>query len=178
LEKSVEFNSSVGDRWGLGISYRGLGLVAQAQGDHALAMESLHTSLQIFNEFGSRWDVARVLSEIAQSNFALGNDAEAERFWRESLRMSTETQGILTTMDTLVGYASLLAKRREFESALQLLTISLDHPATVAETKVKADALALEVKAQMTLEEVESAQVLMENNAFETIVQRILEMAE
>ena len=174
LEESVEINSAVGDRWGLGISYRGLGLVAQAQGDHTLAMESLHRSLQIFTEFGSRWDVARVLSEIAQSNFVGGNDAEAERFWRESLRIAMETRGILTTMDALVGYASLLAKRREFKSALPLLMISLDHPATVAETKVRADALAVHVKAQMTLEEVESVQIIMENNTFESVVQGIL----
>jgi predicted ATPase/Tfp pilus assembly protein PilF/DNA-binding XRE family transcriptional regulator len=178
LEESVEINSTVGDRWGLGISYRGLGLVAQAQGDHILAMESLQRSLQIFTEFGSRWDVARVLSELAYSTFALGNDAEAERLWRESLRIAIETQGVLTIMDALVGYASLLAKRRKFKLALPLLMISVNHPATVAETKARADVLAVKVKAQMTLEEVESARVLMENNAFETVVQRILGMAE
>jgi len=178
LEESVEINSAVGDRWGLEISYRGLGLVAQAKGDHGLATDSLHRSLQIFTEFGSHWDVARVFSEIAQSRFALGNDAEAEHFWRESLRIATETQGILTTMDALVGYASLLAKRMELKSALQLLLISLDHPATVAETTVRADALAVEVKAQMTPEEVESARIIMENNTFESVVQGILGMAE
>jgi hypothetical protein len=141
----------------LGISYRGLGLVAQAQGDHSFAMDSLQKSLQIFMEFGSRWDVARVLSEIAQRRFALGNDAEAARLWHESLRIAMETQGILTTMDALVGYASLLAKCREFKSALPLLLSSLDHPATVSETKARADTLAVKVNAKMMLEEVESA---------------------
>jgi predicted ATPase/transcriptional regulator with XRE-family HTH domain/Tfp pilus assembly protein PilF len=178
LEESIEINSSVGDRWGLGISYRGLGLVSQAQGKHALASDLLHKSLQIFTEFGSQWDVARVLSELGQSAFALGEDAKAEHFWRESLRLSMESHGILTTMDALVGLASLLAKRGELKSALQLLIISLDHPATVAGTKFKADALAVQVKAQMTLEEVEAARVPMEDNTFEFVVQGILGMAE
>ena len=124
------------------------------------------------------WDVARVLSELGQSAFALGEDAKAEHFWRESLRLSMESHGILTTMDALVGLASLLAKRGELKSALQLLIISLDHPATVAGTKFKADALAVQVKAQMTLEEVEAARVPMEDNTFEFVVQGILGMAE
>ena len=81
-------------------------------------------------------------------------------------------------MDALVGYASLLVKLREFTSALRLLMVSLDHPATVAETKAKADALAVQVKAQMTLEEVESAQILVEKNSLEYIVQGILATAE
>jgi tetratricopeptide (TPR) repeat protein len=174
LEESIEINNSVGDRWGLGISYRGLGLVAQAQGNHSLAIDLLHQSLQIFTEFGSRWDVARVLSEMGQSMFALGNDAEAEHFWRESLRLSMESQGILTIIDALVGFASLLAKRGELDTALQLLLISLKHPATIVETKVRAGKLAAEVKDRLTLEEIESAQIFVENNTFESVVQEIL----
>ena len=178
LEESIEINSSVGDRWGLGISYRGLGLVAQAQGDHSFAMNSLQKSLQIFTEFGSRWDVARVLSEIAQSHFVLGNNAEAEHFWRESLRLSTESQGILTTMDALVGFASLLAKRGDHKNALQLLMICLNHSSTVAETKVRAEKLAAEAKVKLTLHEIQSAETFASAITFETVVNEILEQAK
>jgi predicted ATPase/transcriptional regulator with XRE-family HTH domain/Tfp pilus assembly protein PilF len=174
LEESIEINSAVGDRWGLGISYRGLGLVAQAQGDHSFAMDSLQKSLQIFTEFGSRWDVARVLSELGQSTFALGNDAEAEHFWRESLRLARESQGILTTMDALVGFASLLAKRGDHQNALQLLMICLNHSSTVAETKVRAERLAAEVRAKLTLHEIQSAETLAEDTTFEAAVKVIL----
>jgi tetratricopeptide (TPR) repeat protein len=177
LEESVEINSSVGDRWGLGISYRGLGLAAQAQGDHALALDSLHQSLKIFSEFGSRWDVARVLSELGQSMFALGNEAEAESFWRESLRIARESEGILTIMDALFGFASLLAKRGDYRNALQLLMICLNHPSTVAETKGRAKKLAAEVKANLTLPEIESAETFAEDTALEAVVHEILEQA-
>ncbi len=174
LEESIEINSSVGDRWGLGISYRGLGLVAQALGDHSFAMASLQKSLQIFTEFGSRWDVARVLSEIAQSHFALENDAEAEHFWRESLRLAGESQGILTTMDALVGFASLLAKRGDHKNALQLLMICLNHSSTVAETKVQAEKLAAEVKAKLPLDDIKSAETFAGDTTFEAVVTEIL----
>ena len=161
-------------REGLGISYRGLGLVAQAQGDHQLAIESLHQSLKVFTEFGSQWDVARVLSELGQSTFALGNEAEAEQFWRESLRLSMGSQGILTTMDALAGFASLFARRGDHQNALQLLLICLDHSSTVAETKARAAKLAAELKAEMTSEEIECAQLFAKENTFELLHMRYL----
>ena len=176
LEESIEINSAVGDRWGLGISYRGLGLVAQSQGDHVLAMDSLHKSLQIFTEFGSLWDVARVLSELGQSTFALGNESEAEGFWREALRLSTESQGILTTIDALAGFASLLAKRGDHKSALQLLLICINHTSTVAETKARAGKLADELKEKMTWEEIESARIFAETSTIEAAIKELLEV--
>jgi predicted ATPase/transcriptional regulator with XRE-family HTH domain len=174
LEESIEINGAVGDRWGLGISYRGLGLVAQAQNNHTSALESFRKSLEIFTELGSHWDAARVLAEIGQSTFALGKDAEAEQLWRESLRLSAETHGILTTMEALVGFASLLAKRGAYQHALPLLLISLDHPATIAETKVRAGKLADEVKANLTPQEIESAQTFANDKSVDSVVKEIL----
>ncbi len=48
LEESVALNSSVGDRWGLGSAYRGLGVIAQAQGDHSQAVDMFRKSLATF----------------------------------------------------------------------------------------------------------------------------------
>jgi hypothetical protein len=42
LEESVKLCSSVGERWESGFSYRGLGLVAQAQGEHQILTSALH----------------------------------------------------------------------------------------------------------------------------------------
>jgi len=177
LEESVEINSAIGDRWGLGISHRGLGLVAQAQGNHFLAIDSFNKSLEIFIEFGSTWDIARVLCELAQSMYAIGDDAEAEDLWRRSLRLSRQSQGILTTMDVLVGFAGLLAKRGDLKSSLQLLLISTDHPSTVAETKVRAEKLAASIKEQLTTEEVEAAYVFVEKHSLDFVVNEILDTA-
>lgn len=176
LEESIEINSAVGDRWGLGISYRGLGLVAQARGDHSLTMDSLQKSLQIFTEFGSHWDVARVLSDLGQSAFALGNESEAEGFWREALRLSMESRGILTTLDALVGLASLFAQRGEHENALRILLICIDHPSTVAETKVRAGKLAAQLKEKLSAEKFESARNFAETSALETVINEFVEI--
>jgi len=78
--------------------------------------------------------MARVLSELGQSVFAVGHDAEAEKLWRQSVHLSRESQGILTRIDALGGLAGLLARRDEFESSFQLLLVSFHHSSTVAET--------------------------------------------
>ena len=85
LEESVTLCISVGDRWGLGYAYRGLGLVEQAQGEHQLALDMFRKSLNTLTELGARQDVARVLAEMSRSVFTLGINAEAGRTWRESL---------------------------------------------------------------------------------------------
>ena len=72
--------------------------------------------------------MARVLSELGQSTLALGNELEAESFRCESLRLVSESEGILTTMDALFGFAGLLAKRGDHKNALQLLMICLTIP--------------------------------------------------
>ena len=72
---------------------------------------------------------------MGRSIFALGNDAEAERIWRESLRIAVETRGTSIALEALVGLASLQAKRGDLEHALELLLIVLNHPASLQDTK-------------------------------------------
>ena len=55
LEESVALNTSIGDRWVLGSAYRGLGVVAQAQGEHQQAVEMFRKSLDTFTELGGSW---------------------------------------------------------------------------------------------------------------------------
>jgi len=77
LEESVALNISVGARWKLGFAYRGLGLVAQEQGEHIQAVDMFRRSLGTFAELGARQNVGRALAEMGLSTFALGDDAEA-----------------------------------------------------------------------------------------------------
>lgn len=174
LEESIAINSSLGDRTGLGNAYRGLGLVEQAQGRHAQALESFEKSHQFFTELGARWDTARLLSEMGRSELALGNDMEAERLWRESLRLSVETQGILTALDVLVDFAGMNAKRGDTQQALQLAFISLNHPASIRSTRVQAGKLIEELKERVSIEERETAKRLSEESVLESVIEKIL----
>jgi predicted ATPase/transcriptional regulator with XRE-family HTH domain len=174
LEESIVLNNSVGDRWGLGSAYRGLGLVAQAQGEHIQAMDAFHKSQDILTDLGARWDLARMLAEMGRSAFALGKDSEAEHSWRESLRISTETQTILVGLEAVVGMASLQAKRGEIQEALESLLVVLNHPAGIQETKNRASKLRDQLEVDLTPQEIEVVQHRAGEKTFNSIAEDIL----
>ncbi|HLO31444.1 MAG TPA: tetratricopeptide repeat protein, partial [Anaerolineales bacterium] len=174
LEESVTLNSSVGDRWGLAFAYRGLGLIAQAQGEHIQAVEIFRKSLDMLNELAARPDVARLLAEMSRSVFALGDEAEAERGWRESLRIANETRAAWVALEALVGIASLKVKREKTEQALELLLLVLNHPASIQETKDRAARLRAQLEAQLTPLQIESIKVHAGEITLESVVEGLL----
>jgi len=174
LEESAALSRSVGDQYALGFAYRGLGIIAQVQGEHLQALESFRKSLATLTELGARQDMARLLAEMSRSIFALGNDAEAGRNWRESLRIAIETRGLFIALESLVGIASLQAKRGDTERALELLLIVLDHPAGNQDTRDRAVDLRDKFIAQLTGRQVESVEGRARTKTFEAVVDEIL----
>ena len=174
LEESVALNSSVGDRWGLGAAYRGLGIVAQALGQHQEAVVMLGKSLDTFTELGGSWWVARVLTDMSRSVFALGNHTEARRVLRESLRIATEIHATPVALEALASFASVQAEPDDIENALELLLIVLNHPASLQETKSRADHLRAELATQLTPTQIEAIRVRTGEKSFETVVQDLL----
>jgi tetratricopeptide (TPR) repeat protein len=174
LEESVLLNTSIGDRWNQGFAYRGLGLIAQAQDEHRQAVDMFGKSLSTLTEIGARQDVARVLVEMSHSIFALGNDAQAERGWCEALQVTMETQGTFVALEAFVGIATLKAKQGNVEQALELLLMVLNHPASLQETKNRADRLRHELEARLTRQQVETAQMWAKAKTFEAAAEAIL----
>ena len=174
LGESIALNISVGARWNLGSAYQGLGAVAQAQGEHGQAVEMFRKGVDTFTELGGRFYVAQGLAQMGRSVFELGNEAEAERVWRESLCIATEIHGMPVAIDALVGLASLQAKQGDKLKALELLLVVLDHPASVHETRDRAARLCVELEAGLTSQQVESVQVRAQAKTFEAAVDEVM----
>lgn len=170
LEESIALSGSVGDRWGLSYAYRGLGIVAQAQGEHREAVDIFQKSLDTLSELGARQDFARVLTEMGQSVLALGNESEAGQVWRESLSIAIETHGMFVALDALVGLASLRAKWGYVVDALVLVLFVLDQPAINQSTKDRSTRLRAELEAQLTSQQVEEALAQARSKTFEAVV--------
>jgi predicted ATPase/DNA-binding XRE family transcriptional regulator len=177
LEETVTLNGSIGFGWGLGTAYRGLGIIAQAQEEHQQAVDMFRKGLDTFTELGGSWWVARVLADMSWSIFALGNDAEAERIWCDSLRIATDIHGTPVALETLAGLASLQVKRGELEHALELLLIVLNHPASFQDTKNRASDLRAELEALLTSQQVEAARARAQTKTLEIVVEEVLKQA-
>jgi tetratricopeptide (TPR) repeat protein len=178
LEESVELNTSVGARWNLGHAFQGLGAVAQAQGEHRRAADFFLKAVDTFTELGGLFYIGQGLAQMGRSLFALGNDVEAERIWRESLRIAVEIRGMPVVLEALVGIVSLRGKRGETPSALELLLIVLNHPACDQETRNRAEKLRAELAAQLTTQQAEVAQARARATTFEVAVAEILKQTE
>jgi tetratricopeptide (TPR) repeat protein len=178
LEESAALCKSVGDRWGFGSAYRGLGIIAQAQGKHQQAVVMFRTCLDTFTELGGSWWMARVLAEMGRSVFVLGDDAEAERVRRESLRIATEAGGTPVALEALVGIASVRAKRGEIEPALELLMLISNHPASLQETRKRAEQLRVELEALLTTSQGEAVRARVRATTLEDILDGVLKRAD
>ena len=174
LEENAALNSSIGFGWGLGTAYRGLGILAQAQGEHQQAVDMFRKSLGTFTELGGSWYVARVLAEMGWSIHALGNESEAGRVWRQALRLATDIHGIPVALEALTGFASLQAKQGDLEHALELLRIVSNHPASLQETKNRADRLRAELEAQLPSTQIEAIQARAAEKTFDAVVEELL----
>jgi predicted ATPase/DNA-binding SARP family transcriptional activator len=177
LEESVELNMSVGARWNLGHAFQGLGAVAQAQGEHQRAADMFLKAVNTFTELGGRFYMAQGLAQMGQSLFALGNEVEAGRVWRESLRIAAEIHGMPVALDALVGLASLRAKRGDAQSALDLLLIVLNHPASNQETKDRAEKLRRELKPRLTPQQIQAAQAKARELRVDQVINQVLEQS-
>jgi len=175
LEENVALDTSIGFDWGLGRAYRGLGIVAQAEGKHQEAVVMFRKSLDTFTKLGVSWWVAHVLAEMSSSILALGNDAEAEHFWRESLRIATDIHGTPVALEALAGFASLQAVQGHSEHALELLWIVMNNPACSQETKNHASLLQADLEAQLSPQQLESILLRAGAKTFEDVVRDLLE---
>ena len=81
---------------------------------------------------------------------------------------------LVVALDSLVGMATLRAKQGNIESALELLTVVLNHPAAIRETRDRAEELHGILVSQLASQQLESVQVCIENRAFQSIVDNIL----
>ncbi|HET9588762.1 MAG TPA: hypothetical protein VFO91_08225, partial [Anaerolineales bacterium] len=127
-----------------------------------------------FTELGGGWWMARVLADMGASILALGDEAEAGRVWRESLRIATEIHATPVALEALAGFASLQAKQGDLEHALQLLLMVFNHPASLQETQNRASGLRADLKAQLTPAQIEAIQAHAAEKTFEAVVEDLL----
>jgi hypothetical protein len=81
-------------------------------------------------------------------------------------------------LEALASFASLQAEPDDREQALELLLIVLNHPASLQETKNRADRLRAELEAQLTSQQVEAAQARVQVKTFEAAVDEVLKQAD
>ena len=88
--------------------------------------------------------------------------------------MLAEIGRSILALEALAGFANRQAKQGDREHALKLLFIILNHPASLQETKDRADRVRAELEAQLTLRQIEAIQAQAGEKSFETVMEKLL----
>jgi hypothetical protein len=115
-----------------------------------------------------------MLTLMGISLSALGNKAAAERAWSRSLRVAKEMRNPFIALEVLVGLAHFQAARGDVAGADELLWVVLSHPASLQETRGRAEQLQRELETQLTRQQREAAQARAKARAFDAVVEEVL----
>jgi len=181
-QESLAIKRALGGQWGISASLANLGVVAYLLGEYEEARTLHQESLVLCREIGDRRGMARSLNNLADAACALGEYQEAEAGFREALTTAMAIRAMPIVLHGLVGFATLLVKQAETtsgqdalkERAAELLALVSHHPASLKETKDRANHLLTQLAVQLPPSLLAAAQERGQAKTLEAAVTEIL----
>jgi predicted ATPase/transcriptional regulator with XRE-family HTH domain len=156
--ESLAIFTALSHRLGMAMALGNLGRVAFAQGKVAEAHQLHQESLALSRAIGNKRAIAISLNQLGLVRHALGDDRASRHAFDEALTTALEIEMIPLALEVLVGLAALLAQEETPEQAIELLALTLRHPAAGRRTRERADRLLSELTAGLPPEVVAAAQ--------------------
>jgi tetratricopeptide (TPR) repeat protein len=139
LEESLATLRDVGDRRGIGYALMNLGNVAHARADQQQAGELYLESLQTLQAIGDRLGIAYAQGHLGNVAAAQNNFEAAADHYKAALAAAQTVQAVPVMLDLLVGLAAVKTAVGEMTAAFSLLAVVLNHQATPAKTRERAE---------------------------------------
>jgi len=174
FEESLAVCQEIGDRRGIALCLNYLGDVVQMMGEDQGARQLYEESLAIFKEIGNQWGVISAKIKLGIITDKLGETPAARVYLNQALKLALDIQAIPLVMDTLVGWAALLVKGGQVEQALEILALTLSHPASSRENQDRAARLLAELEPQLPKEAGQTKQTRDRTRTLEMMVKKIL----
>ncbi len=111
------------------------------QKDYAQSSELRQRSLALRRELGNRRGEAFDTVMLGYNALRLGQPLEARQHFLEGLRIAREVAAKPIQLDVLIGLAELDLQQGQFQQALPMLRLAVQHPATSAEARGRAHQL-------------------------------------
>jgi predicted ATPase/Tfp pilus assembly protein PilF len=157
---------------------RGLGNLATGQGDFAAAKQYFQECLAISGLSGLYPHSPSAMTGLGWAALGLGENEEAKEQFYEALKLEVNTQRHSITLDALAGLAHYLARVGEGQRALELLTLTLHHPAVTQETRDRATTLWEMLAAELPADAVTAVQESGAETMLDHVVAEILIQSE
>ncbi len=173
-QESLELCRQTNSQYGVGISLNNLGLVAHDLGEYAESKQLHLESYTIFKEIGYQLGAGLCLTDLGTVACALGEHQDAGHYFRQALEIGMEIEALPVALYALVGMARLLSETGDKQRAIELLALTLSHPASDKDTRGRAEKLPSELESQLPADVVAHAREAGASKDFEQEVANLL----
>ena len=175
LYESLEISKTFGDRWISGLSLNQLGLVFKAKGDFEEAARLFRESLAQLREIKEFWGMLQALNNLGAVYLALGAYPEARSAFCESLSIAGNEQILPEALDALIGIAYILMQEGDFEGALALVLLAINHPLFRVKSKILAERINTKSNALLSRQQVEVAHAWKNGIALQEVITEVVQ---
>lgn len=138
FETAVNLYTEQGDKSGVADTLIKRSRFALDAGAYEEAHFQLEHALVIYRNIGQANGMIVALQYLGETAYALDNHDQAKTYFLEALSVGMDRQSERHQLDALFGLASLRAEGGDIATALQWLTLIVDHSATEYETRERA----------------------------------------
>jgi len=155
LLESLAISKRIGDRRLSAEALNNLGSYAAARKEYAEAESWLAQSLQISRELKFRWGIAATLVNLGHAASGAENSAQAKQYFREAVQYAGELNAMPLTLESIAGFARLIATEGNTSQALEWVGLVTAHAAINPDIKSVTDPLLAELSAKLPADEVQ-----------------------
>jgi predicted ATPase/DNA-binding CsgD family transcriptional regulator len=120
FESSLAAFQTIGDRWGIRLPLRGLGILAFLEDRYALARTLLERSLDLSRQRGDPWSLAVLFHDLGYVAQRQGQLVVATNYFREGLLLRRKLSNPGGAALCLVGMATVALERGQVERSVRL----------------------------------------------------------
>jgi predicted ATPase len=188
-EESLDLRNELGKAMTTGRLYQHLGDVALAMGDYEEAREHHQQALAVYRDgdaywieervvLGGCWGIPVSLQTLGDVALATGDTVEAKQYYRRGLQMARDESYVELRLHLLLGPIKWLARRGNVEGAVELAALARHHPASIEETRGKAEELLHGLQAELPSEAYAAAEERGRARDLRATVEELLEELE
>ncbi len=134
-----------------------LGSVASAQGQYREAYQRYAQSLAVADAAGDQAGKAIALTSLGDVTCSQGEHTVSEHYYRRALEIAHDIQRTPVMLSALVGLASLMLHTGQRQEAVEMLAVTLDHPALDDTTHEQAERLRIALAPAMSVQQLAAA---------------------
>jgi tetratricopeptide (TPR) repeat protein len=157
LQESLAIYREIANPRGIAEVLGDLGEVANVLTEHAEANQFAQESLTLLKKLDLRYAVAWSFRVLGNAACGLRDFQGSRRYFQQALEIVMTDRLIADALYTLAGVAALLAAEGERKRALELLGLTLYHPASAQWTRDRAVTLLANLEAGLPPEAVAAA---------------------